>query len=705
MGWKKALAIAPLLTIGDTPNQYERDVLFALGGTDHTLLSPNRMTVNINSKGYILLSQISLNLNTAATWDTQTPTDYTVAANRAGNDFYLYACRPVSGSTPVILVSANTSAPSGYTTSNSRQIGGFHCLCASMSAPGAWQAQAHKLTGTMIVNGNYWYRNVAIYTSAPFYGMTGTSAPTFPTTIGSTVTDGTVTWLCESPHSLSGFVAGDILPASIWDVRHRPVCNPQGMAYDSKSNVWADIYLMNSAANGGLSSTNNGTLPSQPIWNDCVDWAGSMSKRLPYDPEFQLFATGSPEMTNISTGAAPSTTGGYIDNSASSGASVSAAAPSTDIHAATSPTFKIQVDGDTTAHNITMTPAGLTTGAAIASAAQGLIQALGNQSGYVYTNVTVDYGVSVANKYTFKSGKTGTASAVVITAGATNDVTAALKIGITNSGVESTGCAARRIVSWIGLEDCTGVMVQWLLDQASINELNGTTTDANSLPGGYTSTVYYVASPSSAPIYMKYDVSGNPYFCCAAANSANARISFGSGTASIVGVIFEIQYDVAAASGGYQVYYNSGATSPMKWLANLSSPGYATSAFIATVNPQFFMRCIHDSSASSHGYALYWNSSNSHLECATASGVNDTFSPAAITNAFYWTSSVNQILPGNKGQLYEQGAGGSDVKLVAGGDYSHGVNAGTRSRILWYSRMDVFTDQAARFVCPPKGAV
>jgi hypothetical protein len=35
-----------------------------------------------------------LDLNTAANWDTVTPTDYTVPVTRAGKDFYVYASRP-----------------------------------------------------------------------------------------------------------------------------------------------------------------------------------------------------------------------------------------------------------------------------------------------------------------------------------------------------------------------------------------------------------------------------------------------------------------------------------------------------------------------------------------------------------------------------------------------------------------------------------
>lgn len=33
---------------------------------------------------------------------------------------------------------------------------------------------------------------------------------------------------------------------SIWDKEHRPVCNPEGMVYIPKLNIWVDIYLTNS---------------------------------------------------------------------------------------------------------------------------------------------------------------------------------------------------------------------------------------------------------------------------------------------------------------------------------------------------------------------------------------------------------------------------------------------------------------------------
>lgn len=85
------------------------------------------------------------------------------AADRAGKDVYIYACQPtgnINNLDPILVLSLDSTAPAGYTEHTSRKIGGFHCLCADVG-----------------------------------------------------VIDG---------HGLSGYVAGDILPASVWDLLHLP---------------------------------------------------------------------------------------------------------------------------------------------------------------------------------------------------------------------------------------------------------------------------------------------------------------------------------------------------------------------------------------------------------------------------------------------------------------------------------------------------
>lgn len=242
------------------PDHYERDVVWqakeytGTASERYTILSPSYMTVNINNNGYVLTSQQELDLSAAASWDTDSPTDYTTPANRAGKDFYIYACEPSSGTTPDLILSANSSYPDGYTADTSRKIGGFHCLCVSV---------------------------------------------------------GTI-----SGHDLSDYVQGDILPCSVWDLKHRPVSDPEGMVWDENSNVWWDIYL--ASWSSGLQTVYDATIAdgdSSPAlhWYNFVEEFAELKKRLPTQQEFMSAALGSPQETNISGSADPGTTGGHSD--------------------------------------------------------------------------------------------------------------------------------------------------------------------------------------------------------------------------------------------------------------------------------------------------------------------------------------------------------------------------------------------------------
>lgn len=236
--------------IAAVPAHYERSIPWAKASANTLLQSPDRLTVNIGDSGYILPSQIDLNLAAATSWDTVAGTDYTVAANRAGKDFYIYACQPSAGNVPKFVLSANSTVPAGYTADNSRKIGGFHCLCVD----------AGDIPG----------------------------------------------------HPLSGFLAGDILPASIWDLKHRPVSSPEGMVYSEAANIWVDIYLQ-SGTGASTASVYGATITDTRNWMDFVDDGGAVRKQLLTDFEFQLIAAGSNEMTNIAGSAHPGTTGGHVD--------------------------------------------------------------------------------------------------------------------------------------------------------------------------------------------------------------------------------------------------------------------------------------------------------------------------------------------------------------------------------------------------------
>ena len=178
--------------------------------------------------------------------------------NLSGKDVYIYACKPqdISSTEPIFVLSLNSTVPTGYTASSSRKIGGFHCLCADV--------------GTI---------------------------------------DG---------HTLSGYVTGDILPASIWDLLHRPKGDSEGLAYDEVSECWLSIYHL-SWDGTKLVSVYNGVVAdgaSTKKWHGeaFIEQLMNQKMRLPWRHEFQMAAKGSNEGTGIKNAADPNTTGGHVDS-------------------------------------------------------------------------------------------------------------------------------------------------------------------------------------------------------------------------------------------------------------------------------------------------------------------------------------------------------------------------------------------------------
>ena len=235
------------IATSESPTAYNRSELWQVSSRTN-LVSPAWLKVAVNGKCYVLTSATTLSLNSASSWDNST---YATASNRAGKDFYIYACDN-SGSLKIVL-SANSTVPTGYTASTSRKVGGFHGLCLSV---------------------------------------------------------GTI-----SGHTLSGYVTGDILPASVWDLLHRPVSDPEGMVWSGRE--WVDIYL--ASWNGSkLVSVFGGTIAdgysSTPFHGELfAEKMGLVNKRLPLRDQFVAFAKGSNEMTNIKNSSDPGTTGGHTD--------------------------------------------------------------------------------------------------------------------------------------------------------------------------------------------------------------------------------------------------------------------------------------------------------------------------------------------------------------------------------------------------------
>ena len=151
--------------IESNPTFYERSGLMTPNKT--TITMPDQLNVNIGGVGCWITGGNIIDLAAGTVWDDSS---YATASNRAGKDFYVYACQDfVAPHNAKIVLSHNSTVPTGYTADNSRKIGGFHCLCLSV---------------------------------------------------------GTI-----SGHTLSGYDTGDILPLSVWDLKHRPVSAPEGMVY------------------------------------------------------------------------------------------------------------------------------------------------------------------------------------------------------------------------------------------------------------------------------------------------------------------------------------------------------------------------------------------------------------------------------------------------------------------------------------------
>jgi len=115
-----------------------------------------------------------------------------------------------------------------------------------------------------------------------------------------------------SGHPLSGFLAGDILPASCWDLQHRPLCSPEGMVWSDQAKIWVDIYLQ-SGTGTNTKSVNGGTITDDRNWMDFCDDLSAVGKRLLDDREFQVIAAGGNEETHIAGSADPGTTTGHTD--------------------------------------------------------------------------------------------------------------------------------------------------------------------------------------------------------------------------------------------------------------------------------------------------------------------------------------------------------------------------------------------------------
>ena len=229
-------------------NSYIRSELPTSAKTSITISS---MALTINSLTYELKDEETLSLNSSSSWDSAT---YATASSRAGKDFYIYACQPSSGTTPTLILSANSTVPAGYTATNSRKIGGFHCECLDV---------------------------------------------------------GTVT----NENSMNGYATGDIIPYSIWDLKHRPKSSPEGMVYVEPLNIWISLYILSWDGSKLVPAYNgvqaDGASAKPFSGTEFAEYLAKVNMRLPRYDEFVVFAKGIQECVNVKGSSDVNTTGGH----------------------------------------------------------------------------------------------------------------------------------------------------------------------------------------------------------------------------------------------------------------------------------------------------------------------------------------------------------------------------------------------------------
>ena len=223
-------------------------------GAGDTLNLPEGM-VNLggNGKGYLLDSQ--------ASWDplVAANNDGSFAALALGDDIYIYALQAASG-TAQWVASANSTVPAGYTSSNSRKIGGFH------------------------------------------FGRVRPVASRYDTAYVPPI---------------------QIVPNSCWDLQHRPTCDPTGMVEVIPGSLWVDLYKASEGGGIWPENVAVSAYGATPLRDDIyarVDFhllARNAGKRIPSAEEFLTYAEGAPQGNDANndtawsatTNAGPASTG------------------------------------------------------------------------------------------------------------------------------------------------------------------------------------------------------------------------------------------------------------------------------------------------------------------------------------------------------------------------------------------------------------
>mgnify|MGYP001770677065 CR=1 FL=1 len=188
-------------------------------------------------------------LQAVANWNPLTNNDGTFSSLSLGDDICIYAAQSATGVSDLIA-SKNTTFPDGYTADNTRKIGGFH-----------------------------------VGRVRPF----------------------------SERYNASYVPAVGIVPNSVWDLHHRPVCDPSGFA-EMPDGRWISIYQLSEGSGTGAGVVPVSRYGATPIKDDIYarkDFPNLLQNAGMYAPDVQLFrcyAQGAPQGSDTNNDTAWSAT-------------------------------------------------------------------------------------------------------------------------------------------------------------------------------------------------------------------------------------------------------------------------------------------------------------------------------------------------------------------------------------------------------------
>ena len=248
------------------------------------------------------VTDLSFDLSTAITTAAGAASTRTGEAN--GRDFYVYLAPDTEGVKLVVstLSTAPTDIDVSYTVNTTRKIGQFHTLCVDAGANLTATIPADP--GSLSVNDYVMVKNYP--DDSDFYDFYNKKV----TAVSTNAKYDTVT----VEHVLKGFIAGQILPESVWCLTFHPNAKGDGMIYDYDTDMAVDIYLQSGKGRNTKSVYGGTTTRTREQQNHQGDM-NAVGKLLISDDEFTSAALGSNEKTAI-YGAAESsitTAGGHVD--------------------------------------------------------------------------------------------------------------------------------------------------------------------------------------------------------------------------------------------------------------------------------------------------------------------------------------------------------------------------------------------------------